>query len=212
MIKLLKMQKNKGRQILSLSKGFTYVELIVVLAIFAVMSSIVLFNYGEFQAKVDIKSWVSDIALKIVEAQKSAMSGKQVTGSPTDWKPAYGVYFDTADSKNLIYFADIDGSPGYNFGDVPDIVNITKNIFIYKIEKCTGEPCPLNSPEINPLSITFKRPDSSAVFTGSGGLLYDPNNLSTGLFAYIQITIKSPRSTTVMAKIKIYPSGRVQVN
>ncbi|KKQ07855.1 MAG: hypothetical protein US18_C0006G0001, partial [Parcubacteria group bacterium GW2011_GWB1_36_5] len=51
------------------NRGMTYVELIVVLSIFAVMSSIVLFNYGEFQAKVDIKNLASDIALKIVEAQ-----------------------------------------------------------------------------------------------------------------------------------------------
>ena len=54
----------------------TYVELIVVLSIFSVMTSVVLFNYNEFQAKIDIKVLANDIALKIVEAQKSALSGK----------------------------------------------------------------------------------------------------------------------------------------
>ena len=47
----------------------TYVELIVVLAIFAILSSVVMFNYGNFQAKVDIKNLGSDIALKIVRTQ-----------------------------------------------------------------------------------------------------------------------------------------------
>ena len=46
----------------------TYIELIVVLSIFAVMSSVVIFNYGLFQARIDIKNLASDIALKFVEA------------------------------------------------------------------------------------------------------------------------------------------------
>ena len=61
MKKLLKMQKNRG---------MSYVELIVVLSIFAVLSSVILYNYGEFQAKVDIKNLASDIALQIVQSQK----------------------------------------------------------------------------------------------------------------------------------------------
>ena len=61
------------------NRGMTYVELIVVLSIFSIMTSVVLFNYGAFQAKVDIKNLASDIALKIVEAQKSALSGKLST-------------------------------------------------------------------------------------------------------------------------------------
>ena len=51
------------------SNGMTYIELIVVLSIFAVMTSIVLFDYGGFQAKVDIKNLASDVALQIVQAQ-----------------------------------------------------------------------------------------------------------------------------------------------
>ena len=47
------------------NRGMTYVELIVVLSIFAVLSSVAIFNYGSFQDKVDIKNLGSDIALKI---------------------------------------------------------------------------------------------------------------------------------------------------
>ena len=41
----------------------TYVELVVVLGIFAVMSNVVIFNYGGFQAKVDIKNLSKHITL-----------------------------------------------------------------------------------------------------------------------------------------------------
>ena len=57
------------------------------------MTSVVLFNYGEFQAKVDIKNLTSDIALQIVEAQKSALWGVALSSSAFASKPSYGVYF-----------------------------------------------------------------------------------------------------------------------
>src|SRR3989344_6451778 len=89
-----------GLKIGDLRRGMTYVELIVVLGIFGVISSVVMFNYGEFQDKVEIKNLASDIALKVVEAQKSAMSGKLPVNPPSGWKPAYGVYFPSVSVDN----------------------------------------------------------------------------------------------------------------
>jgi prepilin-type N-terminal cleavage/methylation domain-containing protein len=207
------------KKIRNCNKGMSYVELIVVLSIFSVISSVAIYNYGDFQDRVDIKNLGSDIALKIVEAQKSALNGvlpvssNQVSG----WKPSYGVYFNMTpddgnnpnpgDNKSFIYFVDLnqDGildNPDclMSNGECLDKITITKGNYIDKIEEC---------PDDNtcgglaiPLSITFKRPDSSAVFMGPSGLL-------TG-FAYIRITIKSPKGATTL--IKIYPSGRIQIN
>lgn len=102
------------------NKGMSYIELIVVLSIFSVLSSVVIYNYGAFQSQVDIKSLSSDVALKIVEAQKSSLSGKLPTATPSDpqsWKPSYGVYFNVknvkpkdplSDNKSFTYFVDLD--------------------------------------------------------------------------------------------------------
>ena len=200
----------------------TYVELIVVLSIFAVMSSIVVFNYGEFQAKVDIKNLASDIALKIVEAQKSAVSGKLIVNSlpPPDWKPAYGVYFNSSSSydddgssvfnKKFIYFADFDGQKNYTgmtyscAGECLDIITITKNNYISAIDVCIDIPCVNVVASLPSISITFTRPDSGAVFFSNHPIL--PS------FDYVQITVKSPLPKKATATIKIYHSGRVQVN
>ncbi|MBI2627472.1 type II secretion system protein [Candidatus Nomurabacteria bacterium] len=196
MFKLSKKIKN--------NKGMTYIELIVVLSIFAIMSSIILYNYGEFQAKVDIKNLASDIALKIVEAQKSALSGKWTSGAVDGWKPSYGIYFNTSsadEKKKFTYFADFNNDKIYN--DTPlDTISITKGNYIEKIESCAGSPtiCALVTNSF--LSIIFTRPNSGAVFSSLSGIL-------TG-FDYIQITISSPQGKTAL--IKIYPSGRIQVN
>ena len=200
------------------NRGMTYVELIVVLSIFATMSSVVMFNYGTFQAQVDIKNLASDIALKIVEAQKSSLSGKLPLQTPTIdpsvWKPSYGVYFNinsaaTGDSKSFIYFTDLDNDNWFDdsdcVGECLDKITIPKDIHISGIYKCVGVDCASSKVSIAdyPLSITFKRPDSRAIFYSNG------SQISTG-FDYVQIEIKAPQSTAV--KIKIYHSGRIQVN
>ena len=202
------------KKIRNFKAGMTYVELIVVLSIFAVMTSVILFDYGKFQSKVDIKVLANDIALKVVEAQKSALSGKlplypRVSVSP--WKPSYGVYFDLSSAetkKSFIYFTDLDQLGDYtddnssctsNTGECLEKITITKNNFISQIDSYSGA---VATPITNPLSITFKRPDASAIFKSNGLLLTDLD--------YIQITITSPSG--INAFIKIYPSGRIQIN
>src|SRR3989338_901529 len=185
--------------------GMSYVELIVVLSIFSAMSSIVMFNYGGFQAKVDIKNLASDIALQIVQAQKSSLSGLLPTQAPnvSPWKPSYGTYFDLSNNKSFIYFADFNNLNGYEAGEALNTINIQKNNYIFGIDRCNGVACVPSVP-ISPLSIIFKRTDSGAIFKDSSGTTLTNN------FDYIQITIKSPQSMT--AVIKLYPSGRVQIN
>lgn len=199
------------------SRGMTYVEIIVVLGIFGVLSAVVMFNYGEFQARVDIKNLASDIALKIVEAQKSSLDGKLTTKpitipDPTQWKPAYGVYLDINAPKQLIYFVDLNQNDRYDGATSPndetlEIIYITKNNYISWITRCktyASNDCYYdNSQSISPISIVFKRPNSSPVFKWSSG---DP---LTG-FNYVRITVKSPKGAEAL--IKIYPSGRIQIN
>lgn len=184
------------------SRGMTYVEIIVVLSIFSVLSSVAMFNYGDFQDKVDIKNLASDIALQIVTAQKSALNGLLPQVGVFTEKPSYGVYFNTVtNNKEFIYFIDLNNAGGYGGGsEWLDTINITKNNYISRIDMYFGST-PIKIDNL-PISITFTRPDSSAI-------------LYLGLmpflgFDYVQITIKSPKETT--AFIKIYPSGRVQVN
>ncbi len=204
---------NSKLKIRTFNQGMTYIELIVVLSIFALMSSVVIYNYRDFQAKVDVKNLASDIALKIVEAQKSSVSGLLPASGydPDTWKPSYGVFFNLSsnsfpinNNNAFIYFADLNGNRFFDGTDCTDecldYITVSKSTDrIDKIESYSGTtPTQISEP----ISITFKRPDSSAVFADSNGLL-------TG-FDYIQITIASEPSGN--AKIKIYPSGRIQVD
>lgn len=192
----------------------TYVELIVVLSIFSVMTSIVLFNYGKFQEKVDIKNLSNDIALKIVEAQKSALSGQLPLQSyGPGWKPSYGVYFDLSGSgsnKSFAFFTDLDQSRNYtdssfcpspgSSGECLEKINITKANRISDITVFYQDGT--SATVLTNLSLTFTRPNSAAIVSSNGTAL--PN------VSYVQITIASP--SLITARIKAYSSGRIQIN
>lgn len=188
------------------NRGMTYVELIVVLSIFSILSAVAIFNYGDFQSKVDLRNLSSDIALKIVEAQKSALSGELASGMIVgkSWKPSYGVYFDLAvDNKSFLYFVDLDNGTDFTgtdcTGECLNKVSITRDSIISGIEVFYQ-----NGPvtQLNDLTITFTRPNSGAVINSS-----IPFNKP---FSYVQIRILAKNGATSL--IKIYPSGRLQLN
>ena len=207
-----------------LNAGMTYVELIVVLSIFATLTSVVLFNYGNFQARVDIKNLASDIALQIVQAQKSAIAGA-LPPTPRTFgngaKPAYGMYFNigtgganlSADSTHFIYFADLDNSKTFDGSTCSSIATNEECLSQYSITKnntisdlsifSTGVNCPNGT--VSDLTITFKRPDSGATITSSN------YSLDACTVSYVQVTIVDAKGNN-STKIKLYAPGRIQIN
>ncbi|MCX6757402.1 MAG: type II secretion system protein [Candidatus Nomurabacteria bacterium] len=128
----------------------TYVELIVVLSIFSIMSGVLLFGYGDYGKQVDVQNLSQEIALQIVGAQKMSVSGKLLSPDQepvltnfaiTSWKPSYGVYFSTSnpisnnsteanpvqfipffDASNIGYYG-LDYSCGSGSGSSIDLAN-----------------------------------------------------------------------------------------
>lgn len=203
-----KLQKNKG---------MTYIELIVVLGIFAVMLSISLFSYKKFQGKVDIKNLANDVALKLVEAQKSSLSGKWNAAAGANWKPSYGVYFNSTTPTQFVYYADLNNSgncdisgtlcaPAYSIsGEIQDVINITRGNSIASL-KVYGSGC--SSPvTVTSISVAFKRPSLTAL-----PIVTSPAS-GCATVSYYAINITSPVSTqSTTSQIKLFPSGRIQIN
>ncbi len=191
------------------NRGMTYVELIVVLSIFSVLSSVAIYNYGDFQSSVDIKNLASDIALQIVKAQKDSLSGLlplQVV--KTDWKPSYGVQFDLSkgETQSFIYFVDANNSGTFDGIDeqLNDVLISKGSYYISGIEVFYWEKGSPGVPKLDNLTITFSRPNSGAVIKDNGGLI------ESAYLNYVGIVIRSPKGVTSM--IKVYASGRIQID
>ncbi len=189
--------------------GMTYVELIVVRGIFSVLSAIALFNYGTFQDRIDIKNLSNDVALQITAAQKLSLDGSfppSAYSVPAAWKPSYGVYFAMASNKSFLNFVDLNNNGIFDgadcTGECLTKISITKNNSISNLQVLgTGGGC---GTALTGLTVVYKRPDYSAMLT--------PSPAVSCAISYAQITVSSPKTTPATSVIKVYPSGRIQIN
>lgn len=88
----------------SFNKGLTLVELIVVISIFMIITSVAIFNYGNFNSTVSLQNLTDDIALSIRKAQGFAIGARGVEiGEDKTFKNSYGVHFsvDTLPTGSL---------------------------------------------------------------------------------------------------------------
>ncbi|HEY4502989.1 MAG TPA: type II secretion system protein [Candidatus Paceibacterota bacterium] len=196
---------------LQTNRGMTYVELIVVLSIFSVMSAVVMYNYGAFQGKVDIKNLANDLALKMVQAQRDASYGKfpslaqQGSIAPT-WKPAYGIYFDLpVDNKSFYYFSDLNNDKLYQgtncTGECVEKISITKNNIISLLRVVYQDG---SSSTPTKMTVSFTRPNLNSE------VVVDAGTTPLANVSYVEISTTSPKGN--IAKILIYASGRIQIN
>lgn len=149
----------------------TLIEIIVVLSIFMIVSTMVMFNYGKFESSISLQNLADDIALTVREAQSYAIGARGLGGS-NSFFGGYGIHFAIADPsissirasrKSFVFFADVDDEKKYNFDSndttcgSPDkdnecykVINISSADYIKSIS-VDGEP-------ENRVDIFFKRP------------------------------------------------------
>ncbi len=176
-------KKNKN-----LKGGYTFIELIVVIVIFSIVSSVVLFNFSDFSTNISLQNTTSDIALQIKEAQSDAIAGKLndaiVFLGQTNYKPAYGIHFDIdVKPREFKKFTDLDKSREYDGGsgncDVSDpecLKKVSINGFDQIDTMCvrTIYDSPSDCNIVDILDISFERPFPDAIIRAENdGVIYN---------------------------------------
>lgn len=217
--------------------GMTLVELLVVLAIFVLITGTILFNYGGFRSSVSAQNLVDDIALSIRRAQSYAIGAHVANNTFTN---GYGVHFSMAtpsstgsagvrgSNKSFVMFTDIPsggsttGDKVYNStasscgvaGDeCTEILNITTSDFIRGVYlNDDGTPIPTTGS----VDIVFRRPNPDAYFcykaTDSASSTCD--SVSGGL-SHVRIEVASSLNTAAGAPIKtvtVWNTGQISVS
>jgi prepilin-type N-terminal cleavage/methylation domain-containing protein len=193
-------------------KGFTLVEMVAVLGIFTLMTSIVLFNYTKFRSDTILTNMAYEVALSIREAQVYGVSARGVTvNGDTDFSRAYGIYFPAINTPQYILFADSnDSTPDFKFTG-SDCINdggdtcvlpytMQRNIQITAldfVESANG-----SCDDTERLSILFKRPNPEPVISKD-----DEDGDRT--ISKAQITITAPDGAQRF--VVIYNNGQVAV-
>jgi len=95
------------------NKGFTLVEIILVVAIFALLTAITIYNYGNFNSNIIMTNLAYEVALEVRQAQVYSLSVRAsdavVPSDPrAQFKNRFGIYLGLGGSndESLIFFAD----------------------------------------------------------------------------------------------------------
>ncbi len=167
----------------NLVSGFTVVELMVVVAIFAVISSISAFNYRSFETSITVKNLAQDIALTIRKAQSYTLGFQ--SPEPTllnETVIGYGVHFDMQYPDTFLLFGDFKTTnPTINANNVYDGTSCNR-IFTAQ-EECVDEILITTTDRIEALCLN----DSDCVFEGMLDIVFNRPN-QDALFSYTDIS------------------------
>lgn len=184
--------------------GFTLIEFVVIMSIFAVMASVVLFNFSGFSSNISLSNLAHDVALSIRQAQVYGQSGAgSQTSSNIDPAPR-GIYFESTGggySSTFIFYRDGNADYQYDPGDPRDTsideVTIQSGDLITSIETGAGQNNGSNCTD--DVTINFKRPDPNPYITcGSGGV-----------DTYALLTLTSPQGD--IREVEVFPTGQISV-
>jgi len=175
--------KIKNSSSIKVNKGLTLVELMVVIAIFMMITSIVIFNYGDFSSTVSLQNLTDDVALSIRKAQSYAIGARGATeGGDVLFNKSYGVHFSAnqnpenpvaSSNKSFLMFS-VEGSPKkYVESDYSnnicgqgnnciELFNITSNDTIESIKAYNGANLISSDVPTSSIDIVFTRPDPKA--------------------------------------------------
>lgn len=201
-MKTTRSYKQKTRS--SSSRGFTLLELLVVMAIMLVITSLVLARHAQFNGTVLLRNLAYDVALSIRQAQVYGISGRSAAGV-TDVQ--YGVYLSSANPSQYVLFADTNSGGSYTSGtDVElEVYNVRAG---YTISNFCGQlangttKCRTGGTggTITSLTIMFKRPDPDARIT---------SDLAGDTYAEATITVLSP--TGFSRVVTVTSTGQMSV-
>ena len=200
------------------NRAFTLIELIVVMAIFTIISSITIFNYGRFSSNLIVTNLAYEAALAVRQAQVYGISVKQTKASQgitgrENFTAAYGVSFDKTDLQNFYLFSDADNDNKRYADGTEDEESFSMNGTNYIKRFCltysgsSGAVCNDDSNGLTSISIIFKRPDLDAKiygFDSSGGVI-------SGIVTKAEVLFSSGRGDKT-ARITVTNTGQISVD
>ncbi|MBP6924162.1 MAG: prepilin-type N-terminal cleavage/methylation domain-containing protein [Candidatus Pacebacteria bacterium] len=178
--------------------GFGLIELMVSIAVMAIVSSIILVRQNSFNGGVLLRSQAYEIALSAREVQLNAVSAVGVAGN---FRTLQGLHFDITNNSVYRIFRDADNDGFFDPAESLGQQGSLDNRFEIRAIRLGGV-------SINEVSVVFERPNFDARFFSA------PNNeVTTASSVQIDIATRgvTGTSTNVLRTLEITSTGQIIV-
>lgn len=198
-----------------MNRGFTIIELLVSIAIFVVMTSVVVAKFGNFNNSTLLTDTAYDIALVVRLAQSYGLSVKNA--DPMDsssFLNPFGVDFNKSNSADcgtaqvnenyIVLFADSDpiGTPNHVCSDLDADMDSYKIIRGARISDLCAGASSVSCTPIDRVTISYERPNPEAIICTNG-------SAAECTHTYAEITIQGADGGE--RTVVVYQNGQVSV-
>jgi prepilin-type N-terminal cleavage/methylation domain-containing protein len=215
------------------NKGFTLIELMVVLTIFIIVTTMVVFDYGSYRSEASIANLTSDISLSIRRAQSYAIGAQNLS---SNFSYGYGVHFSTdptvtpaqvkngaSSNKAFVLFTDVSKNSKYDsagtvvcnassvtaLNECSEVLNITTTDQISALYTNQDFAHPLAPKDM--IDIMFLRPNPDAYFCYKPAGSSLCANTSTSISS-VTIEVSSLKLNPLIKKdITVWSTGQISV-
>lgn len=205
-MKNLSIEKNKSKK-----GGYTLVELMVVVGIFSLLTSIVLFNQAKLNSTILVTNLAYEVGLTVRQAQTYGISVSAANPTGGQFSGAYGLYFASSSPSQIFLFNDANGD-GFRTSSAEDVSVYTiqnqrgNGVAALCIDPVAGSKCPGSSALVSNVNIVFKRPNPEALLTYTNGS--GTHYVQQGL---VQIVLNTPQGDDCRS-VFVYQTGAVSVD
>ena len=192
--------------------GFTLIELIVVVSILIIITSVMLANHARYGGSVILENLAYDIALTIRQAQVYGISvARNGSGSSAVFNVGYGMYFQKGASQYILFADSLTPNGTYDSGEAVSVTNMSGGYSIYDI-CATPTGSASSTCGYTRLDVLYLRPEPGAWITAGST---DPSGLDSCLNVHgnckknANIIVVSPRGDKMM--ITVWGNGQISV-
>ena len=178
-------------------RGFTMIELLIVLMIFSIVTALFIANYRRFGNNVTLANVADEVALSIREMQTYGLASKDTSAAGSDFKKAYGIHIPNVSDYYYMFEDRVAADRKYTSGESISQYRLPSGMTI--ADKCVVSGS--TYPHQNSLHVTFRRPDADAT-------IYGDNATATYQAAYI--CLESSQTNTEKV-VTVSQAGQIEV-
>jgi len=185
------------------ARGFTLIEVVVVIGVIAIIATITLTSFPEFAERIGIEQEAGKLILAARKAQSYALAVREFQPDSGIF-PAYGVNVSLSNPLQYLIFGDPNGSNRFEsfLNEGVETTNVEKRVSIFHI--CgNSQSIPQGSCSLSSADIVYIRPIPTIILTGVDSGI-------SSLYNDIKVVLRSSDGS-IEKNVIIWSTGQISI-